>query len=183
MEITKLLSINLKKLRTERELSLGQLSALSGVSKVMISQIEKGDSNPTINIICKIANGLKVPYTTLLEDTRNVYEVKDEDDAVYQTDLDGHFRVYTYYSTNEVRNFEFFRFELDQGFSYTSDGHISKLIEYIMVIEGELTLLLDEEEYVIGPNQSISAKTFNKHTYSSTGDKMLKAICIGHYSV
>jgi transcriptional regulator with XRE-family HTH domain len=46
---------NLKRLRLERNLSLGQLAELFDVSKVMISQIKKGDINPTINTIWKIA--------------------------------------------------------------------------------------------------------------------------------
>ncbi|MDZ5034857.1 helix-turn-helix transcriptional regulator, partial [Clostridium perfringens] len=71
MNINFIIAENLKALRTERNLSLGQLAELSDVSKVMISQIEKGDTNPTINTLWKIANGLKVPYTSLLEQKEN----------------------------------------------------------------------------------------------------------------
>lgn len=63
MNINSIIAENLKTLRTERNLSLGQLAELSGISKVMLSQIEKGDTNPTINTLWKIAKGLKVPYT------------------------------------------------------------------------------------------------------------------------
>ena len=68
MELNEIIAANLNKLRTERNLSLGQLSGLSGISKVMLSQIEKGETNPTINTIWKIANGLKVPYTELIDE-------------------------------------------------------------------------------------------------------------------
>ncbi len=67
MNLNDIISANLKKLRTDRNLSLGQLSELSGVSKVMLSQIDKGESNPTINTIWKIANGLQVTYTKLID--------------------------------------------------------------------------------------------------------------------
>ena len=67
MDINQIIAENLRRLRTERNLSLGQLSTLSEVSKVMLSQIEKGETNPTINTVWKIANGLKVTYTMLLE--------------------------------------------------------------------------------------------------------------------
>ena len=67
MELGKIIALNLKELRTERNLTLGQLSKLSGISKAMLSDIEKGGSNPTINTIWKIANGLNVPYTKLME--------------------------------------------------------------------------------------------------------------------
>ncbi|HEK9068094.1 TPA: helix-turn-helix transcriptional regulator, partial [Clostridioides difficile] len=51
MSINTVIAKNLNRLRNERNLSLGQLAELSGVSKVMLSQIEKGDSNPTVNTI------------------------------------------------------------------------------------------------------------------------------------
>ena len=67
MELGKIIAINLNELRTERNLTLGQLSKISGISKAMLSDIEKGNSNPTINTLWKIANGLNVPYTRLME--------------------------------------------------------------------------------------------------------------------
>lgn len=67
MDLGKIIAFNLNKLRTERSLTLGQLAKLSGISKAILSDIEKGGSNPTINTIWKIANGLNVPYTRLME--------------------------------------------------------------------------------------------------------------------
>ena len=46
MNLNEIIAVNLKRLRAERGFSLGKLSELSGVSKVMLSQIEKGESNP-----------------------------------------------------------------------------------------------------------------------------------------
>ena len=67
MEIGEIIAYNLKRIREERNLSLGQLADSAGVSKVVLSQIEKGDSNPTINTIWKITGALQLPYTSLLE--------------------------------------------------------------------------------------------------------------------
>ena len=67
METSQIIAENIKRIRTEQGLSLGQLAELSGVSKVILSQIEKGNSNPTVNTMWKIANGLQVPGTQLFE--------------------------------------------------------------------------------------------------------------------
>ena len=67
MELGKIIAFNLKRLRMERNLSQGQLAKEAGISKAMLSDIEKGGSNPTINTIWKIANGLNVPYTKLMD--------------------------------------------------------------------------------------------------------------------
>ena len=38
---------NIKRLREENKLSMDELAKLSGVSKSMLAQIERGDGNPT----------------------------------------------------------------------------------------------------------------------------------------
>ena len=68
MDLGKIIAFNLKELRTERNLTLGQLSKITGLSKAMLADMEKGGSNPTINTIWKIAKGLNVPYTRLMEE-------------------------------------------------------------------------------------------------------------------
>ena len=48
-DLGRIIAMNLKQLRTERSLTLGQLAKESGVSKAILSDMEKGESNPTIN--------------------------------------------------------------------------------------------------------------------------------------
>ena len=57
---------NLKRLREERKLSLDAVAKCSGVSKSMLGQIERGVTNPTISTLWKIANGLKISFTSLM---------------------------------------------------------------------------------------------------------------------
>ncbi len=58
---------NIKRLRKIRNYSFDQLSSMTGVSKGMLAQIEKGSSSPTITTLWKIANGLQVSFTSLAE--------------------------------------------------------------------------------------------------------------------
>src|SRR4051812_33979539 len=62
------LAANLRRLRLGAGLSLDALAEKSGVSRSMLSQIELGRSAPTINLIFKIAQALKVPFSALLVD-------------------------------------------------------------------------------------------------------------------
>ena len=55
-----------KTIREKEKLSLEKVAQLTGVSKTMIGQIERGESSPTLTTIWKIANGLKVSFTSLL---------------------------------------------------------------------------------------------------------------------
>lgn len=97
MDLGKIIAFNLNKLRTERSLTLGQLAKLSGISKAILSDIEKGGSNPTINTIWKIANGLNVPYTRLMEVKEPDGTVVRRSDTAEQSDETGVYRVHCYF--------------------------------------------------------------------------------------
>lgn len=57
----------LQSLRQARELSLDDLSRKAGVSKSMLSQIERNQANPTVALVWRLANALGVSMTDLLE--------------------------------------------------------------------------------------------------------------------
>lgn len=183
MEINQTIAVNLKRLRLARNLSLGQLSELCDISKVMLSQIEKGDTNPTINTLWKIANGLKVPYTALLEQQEPSTSVLRKTDVTAQVAENGHYRIYCYYPNTPHRNFELFQLEMDAGCSYTSVGHSEKSQEYIMVIEGELTLTVNQAEHVLRESDSISFDASYEHIYFNSGKGVLKAVVTNFYPV
>lgn len=64
-KINEIVANNIAILRKKNRLSLEELGKLSGVSKSMLALIEKGDGNPTLGILWKIANGLGVPFDEL----------------------------------------------------------------------------------------------------------------------
>ncbi|WP_099204644.1 helix-turn-helix domain-containing protein [Scatolibacter rhodanostii] len=181
MEIIQIIAQNLKRLRTERNYSLGRLAELSGVSKVMLSQIEKGYTNPTINVIWKIANGLKIPYTSLLEEHKPENRIVRKKDLNVQADDVNHYRIYCYYPSTVERNFELFQMEIDSGYSHISIGHSEKSQEYVMVLEGVLTLTVDQKNYVLSANDALCFSATTEHSYQAGDESMVKAIVINFY--
>ncbi|MFS0763383.1 helix-turn-helix domain-containing protein [Peribacillus phoenicis] len=181
MNLNDIISANLKRLRTERNLSLGQLSELSGISKVMLSQIEKGGSNPTINTIWKIAIGLQVPYTRLIDSPIDDAVVIRKSDCKKQSENKNSFVSYCYYTTNPNRSFELFKVELQPNCKHNSDGHAPKTQEYIFVIRGELTIQLNTGEYVLREGDSIHFDCSLPHTFINHLDTVLEFIDIIYY--
>ncbi len=57
-------------LRASRGLSLEALATRSGVSRSMISLIERGESSPTAVVLEKLATGLGVPMASLFDEPR-----------------------------------------------------------------------------------------------------------------
>ena len=62
--------INILKYRTELGLSQVQLGERSGVSQGYISDLERGEKEPTVSVAKKLAAALGIPITTLLDDSK-----------------------------------------------------------------------------------------------------------------
>jgi transcriptional regulator with XRE-family HTH domain len=54
-------------LRKRAQMTLQELSSHSGVSVGLISQIERGNGNPSFNTLVQIAHALDVPVARLLQ--------------------------------------------------------------------------------------------------------------------
>jgi transcriptional regulator with XRE-family HTH domain len=65
VDVDLLVASRLKQLRVDRALSLATLSELTGVSKAMISKIERKESSPTANILGRLAAGLEISLSQL----------------------------------------------------------------------------------------------------------------------
>ncbi|GAA6176210.1 XRE family transcriptional regulator [Sulfitobacter pacificus] len=66
--ILSLLPTRLKDARRAKGLSLDAVAKLSGVSRSMVSQIERGESSPTISTLWNLTKALQVDFAGLLED-------------------------------------------------------------------------------------------------------------------
>ncbi len=181
MEINEVLAKNLKMLREKQNLSLGQLAQSSGLSKVMLSQLEKGGANPTINNILKIANALEVPYTALLDSLGGSAAVIKKEHLPVQTSEDGLYRAYCYYTNTAERNFEWFQLELDPGCKYISIGHRARALEYLIVQSGEITIEINDQHYALVENDSISFQSSLEHHYINKGNTTAIANIINYY--
>lgn len=67
MEIHLAVGENIHRIRKTQKLSIDRAAELSGVSKSMLGQIERGTVNPTIGVLQKIAQGLHVPLEMLVK--------------------------------------------------------------------------------------------------------------------
>lgn len=185
MDLSLTIGENLGALRRERGLSLGQLAELSGISKMMLSQIERGKTNPTINTIWKIANGLKVPYTALIDapakDVRQVTLAEAMRNV--QTEAEGRYIVYCYYPGTARRNFELFGVIFKPGCAYASPGHPERSQEYILLQSGSLSVIAGGTTYVLQPGDALNFAADQGHEYRNDGPEEVRAMIINHYSL
>ncbi len=181
MDIHKIIGENLHALRTKQNLSLGQLAELCGISKMVLSQIERGETNPTINTLWKIANGLQVPYTRLMEPQTMEPIVVRKGDGEMQENEAGNYHVFPYFLTSPTRDFELFRMELAPESENTSIGHRTGSEEYLVVLAGELEIETGGQCYILHSGDAITFQAERPHTYRNRKKCLVETLIINYY--
>lgn len=180
--INKILALNLKIIRKERKLSLDKLADITGVSKSMLGQIERGESSPTITTIWKIANGLKISFTSLLNKPQPEILIITKKDIDPLIEDNGKYKLYSFFPYDNERNFEIYSVEIERGGYLNAEPHIQGTKEFITVFKGEITIRVGNEEYNINEGESIQFRADRPHSYHNSGDKYTKINMVIFYS-
>lgn len=160
---------NLRRLRNGLGLSLDEASKLTGVSKAMLGQIERGESSPTISTLWKISSGLKVNFTSLLDDNQNELVLVKKEEVEIVEEEDGHMRLYQIFPFDSKSGIDVFLIELDEGCSHISATHKNVLEEMILVIQGSLVVQVEKETYELEAGHSLKFDGSLNHTYKNNG--------------
>ncbi len=164
-DFKKIIASNLKALRQERKLSLDSVAKMTGVSKSMISQIEKGEVNPTISIMWKLANGFKVSFSKLMsEEDANVEVVKPSEEKVLYED-EGRVKCYPVFTFDSERRFEIFQVVIEENGVVENPGHNTGTQEFITVFEGVLIIETNNRSYRLEAGESIRFRADVAHYY------------------
>lgn len=179
--LTKQIGEKLKKLRLENELSLDQLSSRCSVSKPMLAQIERGASNPTVNTLWKIANGLGVSFTAFIDDEQPVIKKVNRDEIEPLFEETGKMKVVPLFPMEPGKSFESFSITLDLDCNYHSNPHPEGVEEYLFVEEGEMQLVVNDISYTIKKGESLRFTANYPHSYLNHSQSLCKAMMIIHY--
>ena len=151
-------------------MSLDMVSRLSGVSKSMLGQIERGEVNPTISVLWKIANGLKISFTSFLERETQATQIIREQDIMPMVECGGLFINRPIFSFDEERRFEIYRIEMLPSCVFHSSAHLVGTEEYITVFAGMAVVIIDGREEILQRGDSIRFKADVAHGYRNDGE-------------
>lgn len=176
-EVTRTIGVNLKRARLERGFSLDEVSSRSTVSKSMLSDIERGRKCPTVAILYKICEGIHVSLPSLLKAPEKFVEVIKAEEMIPHGGLDLQ-RLFRYDINTSM---EIHKFRIAPKTSIQAESHAERIWEYIMVIDGTFTLILDDDSYSIGKGEAIRFLANRKHTYANETDEDVLAFNIVYY--
>ena len=166
---------NIKRLREEKKLSMDELAKLSGVSKSMLAQIERGTANPSLGVLGKITSGLRVEFQELIQPPRVDCCLVTPEELLPTKELEGQYRVWTCLPYEDTRLIEVYRIEVEPGGIYVSGSHGEKTREYLVVTEGVLTVECHGQSCQIRKDQVFKFETDQDHIYRNEGGE--KACC------
>ena len=151
----------LKQLRAGRGWSLDALAKASGVSRSMLSQIERGRANPTLAVAFRIARAFGMTLGALVESpgATSAVEVIRAGDHAYHYRSDKNCRIRTLSPLNLEKDVEFYEVRLAEGGALRSSPHFEGTREFLTVQKGRVRVesASDAEELVPGDSATYRA--------------------------
>ena len=170
MNVTNIVAANVKAIRDQRKLTLDGAAEITGVSRSMLSQIEKGDVNATISVLWKIANGYKVSFSSLIENAQMApIDVIRHRDTQPLTEDDGRYVNYPVFAFDEQKRFESYRIVIKAGGQLVARPHLRGAEEYITVFLGNVQIRVDEAVHRLEAGDSIRFLADVPHAYENIG--------------
>ena len=173
---------NIKQLRTQKNMTLKDLSAATNLSIGYLSQLERGLNSVAVDSLAKIAEALGVTLQSFIS---LVDAKKDAGIIVKSYEREIFFaenRSYIQYHLSADRSDKSFlpRYieilplaEDDELISYHHEGE-----EFIYILEGILTLHFNHKKHDLYPGDSAHYNSITEHAWGNYTNKMVRILCV-----
>lgn len=140
--LAQVLCDKVKGLRKNKGWTLESLAHISGVSRSMLSQIERGKANPTLAVACRIAQAFSISVGELVDEpwTASAIEVIRHDDPAFLYRSDSQCKIRTLSPLNMEKNIEFYELSIHPQSQLESAAHFEGAREFITVEKGAVEI-------------------------------------------
>lgn len=161
-----------KKLRADRGWSLEELASTSGVSRSMLSEIEREKANPTLTVTFRIARAFGLTLQELIESAEasasKIQVIRADDRAqVYRSDKQCEIRTLS--PLNLEKDVEFYEVRLRPGGALRSQPHFEGTREFLTVEEGSVRIESDLDSEELAKGDSGTYRVDVPHAIVNTG--------------
>lgn len=167
----------IQRLRQAYNLSLGHLAEQSGVSKSIISQIERNEANPTLATIWRLSQALETSIEEILQDDSK--SVKAEVLSSASTPIimseDGLCTLRVLGPIDTVEWLQWYEFNAEPGGKLISSPHEIGSKEHLTVVEGRLTVECGDEVREVLNGETLRFRGDLPHIISNPHEQRAKA--------
>jgi len=155
----------IQRLRLEQNFTLDQLATKSGVSKSILSQIERDLSNPTLATIWRITKALESPIEDVLSknDGTSRFEKLSCNATPEVTSEDNGFRLRILGTLKTVSSVQWYEFYAEPGAALVSESHGMGSLESITLFNGNLTVTVGDEIHNVFAGETLRYYTDLPH--------------------
>jgi transcriptional regulator with XRE-family HTH domain len=180
MDINERLARRLIQLREELGLSIGDLATRSGVSRAMISKIERGESSPTATVLNKLSIGLGTVLPNLFGPESYAEPRLQQRDPVASRkgqpewrDPDSGYRRRTLTPATAAQPLQLSEIHFPPGARVTFENAFgdAKVVQQIWMLDGSLELRLGKELSVLKSGDCIAMTLDRPVTFHNPGRK------------
>lgn len=170
MEFQQTVANNIKAIRENKKITLDAAAKLTGVSRSMLAQIEKGDVNPTISVLWKIANGYKTSFTSLVNQNDESHLLIRAEEVTPLFEGDGLYINRPAFPFQNHTQFETYMIEIQKGGYLQAQPHMKGTEEFLTVFAGKAEVTAGIECFQIKKGDSLRFHADIEHSYKNIGD-------------
>ena len=160
----------LKRIRTQRRITLTALADTTGISKSTLSRLENGQRRPTLELLLALSQAYRVP----LDDLVGAPEVGDPRVRLRPGRVKGRAVIPL---TRQPDGMQVWKIVIPTSKVDPEprghDGH-----EWIYVLSGHMRLVLGDQDWILGPGEVAEFDTHIPHWFGSPGDEPAEILSI-----
>ncbi|MFJ2620350.1 helix-turn-helix domain-containing protein [Glutamicibacter sp. NPDC087344] len=155
--------------------TLDQLATRAEISRRMLVNVEQGSANPSVGTLLRLSDALGVGLPTLVEtpSSKPVKLTRKGKGAELWTGEFGG-RGVLLGATRSPNVIELWDWRLQPGEHHHSDAHSDGTEELLQVLEGELTVVVGTETYVLSESDALCFPGDEPHGYENNSSTELR---------
>jgi transcriptional regulator with XRE-family HTH domain len=173
----------IKAVRTARGLTMADLAGRSGVSKSMVSQIERGQTNPTFATLWSLTATLGMTIQELIDSAGDAE--KSEEVVVvpahgtpFLKSADGKCSLRILSPTEYATRAEWYEIEVEPGGELLSEAHAVGMREHLTVLSGTLAVRSGQAEQTLKRGETARYHADREHCIRNPGKSVAHGLLV-----
>jgi transcriptional regulator with XRE-family HTH domain len=160
----------LKRMRSQRGVTLADLSERSGISKSTLSRLETGQRRPSLELLLPLAQSYRVP----LDDLVGAPEVGDPRIRLKPRRVNGRTVLPLTQQPGGVQAWKI----IIPAAQSTPELRVHDGYEWLYVLAGRIRLILGDRDLVLGVGEAAEFDTRLPHWFGSTGERSAEILSL-----
>ena len=160
------LALNVRQLRSARQLSQAQLAQMAGIPRPTLAHLESGAANPTLSVIMRLASALQVLIEELVAPPRSMVRHFKADELPQRQRGPVSVRKLL---PDPIGGLDVERIEVPAGANFVGIPSMRGARKYLSCDRGQLSVNVDGEDFPMDEGDLLVFRADQRHSYVNTG--------------